>query len=360
MLDSNLTLLRVVVDSASGLANSYGSSPGGLIAYRGDSSLFVDRSTLSMLVLDASGDVARVMALPRADDSNNLVAGVNGIPAIDSRNRLVFRAEGRPPARPAGTPRPPGPTPQLDSALIVRLDLVTKTLDTAAWVKTRAQKYSVTTDSLGRWTARALYNPLPVVDDWTVLTDGTIALVRGVDYHVDFVSSDGARTTSPRVPFDWRRLTDTAKVVFLDSAKAALEKIRSDAIARDPLQRSAAGLAAVAEAGAAVPFAVSPGMKIASAAEAPLLFVSPRDLPDYAPPFSPGAVRRDEDGNLWIRTNVGIKGGAIYDILNSQGELVDRRYVQAGRVISGFGKGGLVYLGFREGDGTRLERARWR
>ena len=34
-------------------------------------------------------------------------------------------------------------------------------------------------------------NPMPIVDDWAVLSDGSIAIVRGQDYHVDFLNADG-------------------------------------------------------------------------------------------------------------------------------------------------------------------------
>ena len=71
-----------------------------------------------------------------------------------------------------------------------------------------------------------LINPIPEVDDWAVLPDGTIAIVRK-DYHVDFVDADGKRTSAPKIPFDWQRLTDSAKVAVIDSAKAAIERMRA-------------------------------------------------------------------------------------------------------------------------------------
>jgi hypothetical protein len=91
----------------------------------------------------------------------------------------------------------------------------------------------------------------------------------------------------------------------------------------------------------------------------PLVFVAPSDLPDYAPPFSAGgSARADLDGNLWIRTSNVVAGGSVYDVINGKGELIDRIQVPAGRVIAGFGKGGVVYMGVREGTGVRLEQAR--
>ena len=91
----------------------------------------------------------------------------------------------------------------------------------------------------------------------------------------------------------------------------------------------------------------------------PLVFVSPSELPDYAPAFNAGSSRADLDGNLWIRTSNVIAGGSVYDVINGKGDLIDRIQVPPGRVISGFGRDGLVYMGFRDGTaGVRLEQAR--
>jgi hypothetical protein len=88
----------------------------------------------------------------------------------------------------------------------------------------------------------------------------------------------------------------------------------------------------------------------------PLSFVNPSELPDYAPPFAAGAARGDLDGNVWIRTSNVYGGGSVYDIVNAKGELTDRVLLPAGRVIAGFGPG-VVYMGYRDGAGVRIEAA---
>jgi hypothetical protein len=88
----------------------------------------------------------------------------------------------------------------------------------------------------------------------------------------------------------------------------------------------------------------------------PLQFVNASELPDYAPPFSPGSARGDADGNLWVRTSNSLNGGAVYDVINAKGQLTDRIAVPMGRFIAGFGPG-TVYMGVREGTGVRLEAA---
>src|SRR5439155_484089 len=50
LLDPSLQMAVIVADSASGSPNSYGTAPGGLVAYTGDSTLFVDPVGLSMFV----------------------------------------------------------------------------------------------------------------------------------------------------------------------------------------------------------------------------------------------------------------------------------------------------------------------
>src|SRR6202048_2178543 len=42
MFDSSLASLTVIADTTSATASAYGVRPGGLIAYRGDSTLFID------------------------------------------------------------------------------------------------------------------------------------------------------------------------------------------------------------------------------------------------------------------------------------------------------------------------------
>src|SRR5689334_24597965 len=49
MLDSTLTNATVVADTTAATATAYSGRVGGLIAYRGDSSLFIDPQAMSML-----------------------------------------------------------------------------------------------------------------------------------------------------------------------------------------------------------------------------------------------------------------------------------------------------------------------
>jgi hypothetical protein len=229
MFDSSLASLTVIADTTSATANAYGVRPGGLIAYRGDSTLFIDPASLSMLLIDPTGKIARVMSAPRANDVGFLVGGPFGNPGFDGQGRLIYRAPPRfffnGPRPTSGNALPQIPTPP-DSAALVRFDLATRKLDTVTWFKTPKINLNINRSPTGDIRVVSNMNPLPQGDDWAILPDGTIALVRGRDFHVDWVGPQGI-TSAPKIPFDWERLTDEGKVAFIDSARVAMEKARA-------------------------------------------------------------------------------------------------------------------------------------
>ncbi|HYV96993.1 MAG TPA: hypothetical protein VE967_06040 [Gemmatimonadaceae bacterium] len=409
MLDASLSHATVVIDSAAG-AGSYGPRGTPLIPFLGDSSLFLDPNSLSILVLDGSGKVARVMSAPRPGDLRFMLASSS---AVDDKGRLVYRgvqtftggpvgdakkADGKavdggrgaaPPGAPGGMnitiPQQP------DSAPILRADFETRQVDTIGRVKVASgTRGSATQGSDGKMHMKMVINPLSTLDEWAVMTDGSIAFVRGHDYHVDLVHSDGSVMSAEKLPFDWKRLTDEDKQKLIDSARTAQDEGMRKAMA-DAKNGTAAGAnadkvaaemagakaAMAGGGGGAVMFTrveVGPGGGGAGAAPvmiggpngAPLMpeidFVPLNEIADYYPPIRSGAAKADMDGNLWIlpTTSAQSKAGElVYDVVDNKGNLTERVRLPVGRSIAGFGKGGIVYL--MSGDRTNgfyLERAR--
>jgi hypothetical protein len=381
LLDQSLGGANVIADSSASATNSYGIRGGGLIPYLGDSTLFVDPAALSMFVLDPAGKIARVASVPRSQDANSIGTNTISNPGLDAKGRLVYRAVGfniRPPApapggrggnTPFAFPEPP------DSAALVRVDLVSRKLDTAAFFKIPKIKMETKQNENGGITMQSLQNPMPLVDDWAMLADGSIAVVRGQDYHVDFVNADGSISSGTKVPFDWQRLDDEAKVAVIDSATKAAEALRA-AMAKAAAEGGPNPLAAMGGAPGGAPMVVmsmgvgggrgdaggggmaqrmmgSGGPTISAPS-----FIPANELPDYRPAFGNGAARGDADGNVWVRTSAVRQGaaGAIYDVINRRGELIERIQIPAGRQIVGFGKGGIVYMTARDNSGTWIER----
>lgn len=378
LLDSAMNVVRVVIDSTSGAADAYGPRPGGLVAWKGDSTLFIDPASLSMLVIDAEGKVVRVMSVPRTQEANALTSISFGTPALDAEGRLVYRAfpgqqfrvMGGPGAAPSAPPSPP------DSAAIVRLDLATRKVDTAAFIRIPKVSISMDRSDDGQVTMSQTINPLPMVDDWAVTSTGRLAVVRGRDYRVDWVGAGREVAATGKIPFDWRRLTDEDKVALIDSVKAQRERMSAHGGTgggSGPVVMFGGGGGAPgagAETRVQMTTTVRSGSGGAPATttmssanvRANIQFVAPDELPDYQPPFFAGAVRADADGNIWIRTipTRAIGGGPVYDVVDGKGELVDRVQVPEGREVRAFGPGGVVYLTSRGSAGAVIERARVR
>jgi hypothetical protein len=419
MLDSMMKTIGVVADTTPMTQKAYGARGGGILAYRGDSTLFIDPASLSMLVIDPAGQIVRVKAAPRPDDINALMGGAQGFPGFDSQGRLVYRSFSF--NRPRGAGGGPGggggfqPPTFPDSSAIVRFDLATRKLDTAAFIKVAAPRINMT-EVDGRRQMSAVVNPMPEVDDWAVLPDGTIAIVRK-DYHVDYIAADGTRTSGARVPFDWQRLTDSAKTAVIDSVRTSMERRGGGGMqalfgeggfgggfggggggfgaggggggggfaggarparqggagggdAAPPVRRDNAGAVATtpgtpAATGAAGAPAATPGAGGAAGRAArnngpQLTLVAASELPDYRPAFTNGSVRADAEGKLWVRVLPAkpTGGGPEYDVLDRAGKLVDRVALPAGTTIAGFGTGGVVYLGVRDAAGVHVVRAR--
>src|SRR5437764_260358 len=68
LLDSTLQGFAVIADSTAGAVNGYGQRPGALIPYIADSTLYLDATAGSFLVIDPVGRVVRVMSPPRPSD----------------------------------------------------------------------------------------------------------------------------------------------------------------------------------------------------------------------------------------------------------------------------------------------------
>lgn len=373
LLDPTLAHSTVIADSTAATSMAYSSRLGGLIAYRGDSTLFVDPQSMSMLVLDHAGKVARVMSVPKAQDATFLIGGPFGNPGLDASGRLVYRTMLRPViSPPAADGKFVGPI-QADSAPIIRFDLGERRADTAGYIKVPAPRVNITS-SEGRMRVTMQLNPVSITDDWALLPDGTIAILRGADFRVDLLKSDGTVVRGEKIPFEWQRLTDSTKQAIIDSTRTLVEAARTRQLAimqgADAAKSGSSAASSGTTSGGNGTFImrVEGGPPVAGAPASrnggtsvelpPVEFAPLSEMPDYRPAFSGGALRADADGNLWIRTSAVLHGSQIYDIVSPAGRLLDRVQLPAGRTIAGFGAGNVLYMAVRDGTtGVRLEKA---
>ncbi|MEP6836364.1 MAG: hypothetical protein ABJB74_23445 [Gemmatimonas sp.] len=348
MLDASMANPKVVLDSVSQGTNYYGPRASPLISFLADSTLFIDAPSLSLVVIDPNGKITRVMAAPRPNDLRFLM----GSPShIDSRGNLLYRLE--PAHNQLSLTRPTAGTTMIvtqpqDSAPISRANFEKRSIDTVAYVRIYNGVRTTTTRTSDALSTKLLVNPLVTVDEWTVLSDGTIALVRGHDYHVDMIRPDGRALSGAKLPFDWKRLTNVDKQQLIDSARAATNPPQA-VPATMPVSRGDSSQSSSSGG----PLKVQP-----TTTE----FVPVSEIGDYYPPIRLGAAKADADGNLWIlpTTSAQSKAGElVYDVIDNRGTLKERVRVPVGRSIAGFGRGGVVYLMFRDAANEwHLERTK--
>jgi hypothetical protein len=344
LVDTTLKLIRVASDSLPAISLPNGSWPSGVMAYLGDSTLVVELATPEIYVIDNAGRLGRTMALPNPGDARWLgLSIVENRALTDARGRLLYRGAN---PRPASEPQPkPGeqiPFSYPDSAPVLRADLTTRKIETIAWFKLSKRSGTQVGRPDGGSISYVATNPTAATDDFAVLSDGAVAILRA-DYHVDLVGADGVLHSSPRMPYPWERLTDTDKAALMDSVRKASD-------ARLASQVSTASGGGGGASGAFGPMGPPPP---------DLVWAKPNQLADYRRAFTLGALHADAHGNLWIRTEQRpmTPNTAIYDVVNREGRLIDRIEIALDRAIVGF-DATSVYLTGRDNGTAWLERVR--
>ena len=342
ILDNKLVTKALLLDSATIGAQSYGPRASPLIGYLGDSTVFVDGAASSLVVIDPTGHIARTMAAPQARDLRFLSSSASG---VDANGNLIYRvALFTPPQRPM-KPGDPTVITAPDSAAIVRANFSTRKVDTIGRVKinngTRTE--SIRDDAGATVSSKFVINPIDVFDEWAVLSNGDIALVRGHDYHIDWIGADGKHWSTSKMPFDLLALSDGDKQQIVDSVRTVQEKQLDESVA-------------VAKQGTLGGAPDGPRNQIV---RPQVTFVPLDAMSNYRSPLRPGAVKADLDGHLWIlptTSKASRAGELVYDVINDRGELFERVRLPAQRFIAGFGHGGIVYLTTKDATGWRLER----
>ncbi len=350
LFDSTLTLQSIVRDSIPGSATSYGPRPLPLVPYLGDSSLISDMQSGSLLVMGPSGQVVRAMA---PSHPKLMQRFQNDHAAVDPQGRMLFTANikdfsmGMPGGIETFYSNP-------DSTVIIRVDADSRRADTLARLKTFPSTMMIKN---GGGPTRFTHDPLPLIDEWAITSDGAIAVVRGHDYHIDWIMPDGSTRAAPKMPFDWKRLTDEDKQKLIDSTREATSPEMALALGRRRAAPPPDGGEVRTGRGFTAPGEIIQGPPVAVEYVAPKL----SEMFDFSPAIRRGAVSADLDGNVWILPSSSAQskqGELVYDVVNVKGDF-HRVRVPLGRSIAGFGKGGVVYL--QSGDKTNgfyLEKTR--
>ncbi len=279
-----------------------------LLPYLADTTLFYDQER-GFIVIDPQGRIARITPAPRGVDATTLLQYKG---KTDARGRVIFQTE------PARTGLSVGPL-SVDTAPLLRESLTAGRVDTVAFIKVQPQirvppaSFPAAAD-LGALAAA----PFIVEDDWTLLPDATLAIVRAPAFFIDLIAETGARTSTPELPATRHRLTDSDRTALADT-------MRRDRRSSYP--------------------------------------IVPEDFPDYRPIFlTGGSTRTDAAGNLWIKLYQAPQDDAArptYMVVDRSGRVLDRVQLPANTTLMGFGPG-VALLRWREGRNLVLGKARIR
>lgn len=291
--------------------------PQRLIALRGDSSAVYDVSNLRFMLITPDGEAGAMFQV-------EAVAGGMGrgsAPrAADARGRIFFEGSAFA-VTAAGTLVP------ADSAPVLRFDRVTTTLDTLAWLHLADGNATARGMSGGGVSLRVGLRAFPARDDWAVMPDGGVAIVRARDYHVDRYSAAGARSAGRAVPV--RRLPVT---------EADKEEIRQERRANVGLQTGRGGA-------------------VSTRARRP---PADPEFPAFKPPFVSGSTFSRPNGELWVLRSRVAGEAPVYDVFNDVGSIAKRVALQAGTRLVGFGNGTVYLVRTDDDDLQYLQRYRYR
>jgi hypothetical protein len=222
-----------------------------------------------------------------------------------------------------------------DSTPIVRRDLNGGRLDTIAYVHTGAVSPKMSGSPSSGLKISGTMPAFPTVDDWGVLPDGRIVIVRGKDYHVDLATTATNVVSTPAIVFERLKVTEVDKEKLREATRKSRELANK----------------AIADAMSSVPKSQAP-VKMPT-----MTIEEPSAWPAEKPAFGQGAVTIAPNGRVWVRRHRAAEDSLpLYDVLDLKGRVESRvAFPFKGRVV-GFGRGWMYVARIDEDDLEYLQR----
>lgn len=291
----------------------------------GDSTLLVDLGNGRLVVLTPSLRFGPTMPLSLTAFEPGSIPLVAIPQGVDGKGRIYTRSLG-------------GLGGQLpDSGAILRIDRATRKADTAAMFKLPGRTQATSGGANDR-NVRISNVPLSPEDAWGVAADGSVAIARAGDYHVDWFGPDGKVTRGAAVPYEPVRIGTAEKEEYL------AEQGRSGGGIGIGVQ--------VVNGSATMTFARG------GAAGGPKREIDQYTWPDQKPPMYQGRIPIDMQGRAWVHRSMKAGDPSTYDVFDGRGNRVGTVALAAGKKILGFGKGRIYVVAFDDFDLSYLERYR--
>ena len=287
--------------------------PSTLLPLPGDSTLMADESLSRFLILGPDLKVHRAISTQRP--------GMVYTPwprATDRQGRLYFQV-------PAWASGPEGIDD--DSVHVARLDLRTGKVDSLARARRPHEP-------------RVKYG-LPYVgfapqDIWQATPEGRIAIVRGGNYHVEWLEPGGRVTRGPAVPFTVTPVTEQDRIDYM----------------RTFLENSGMGGRGN---GSTNPTGISPVPDEMLAPDRVKQMAARNPFAETKPPFTELTPRVDPDNCLWVERSQPLGRPRTFDVFDATGRVTLRVTLPAGRRLLAIGHQGIYLVAATEDGLERLE-----
>lgn len=296
-----------------------------LIAHRADTTYAYDVMNARFLVIDPRGAATTTVSL--RDAAGGLPVGPMAVRGYDARGRLYYQGINFRMGK-------DGPA-FADTAPLLRLTGATKAIDTLAWVRIGMPRVNMSGDmQKGGGSVRLGMPAFPVVDEWGIMPDGRVAVLRGRDYRIDWIGPDGARRPGAAVPYTRVRVTDADKAKSRETNRKVQQEV----------SKAAAGAASGIPGGSR---GKMPSMKVDE----------PTEWPEYKPPFAQGALKVAPNGELWVaRLRPAADEAPLFDVLDATGVLRYRVQLPKKSRLAGLGARHIYVVRIDDDDLEYLQR----
>ncbi len=276
-----------------------------LLGRAGDSTLAYDVMNARFLVLDAKGAPTGTISLREA--AGGLPVGPTAVRGYDASGRLYYQGM-------KFAVGPDGPAIS-DSMYILRLDPKSKKVDTLGHARAGVPSIKMSGDmQKGTGSVKLSMSAFPIVDEWSLLPDGQVVVVRGANYQLQFLGGATPRTLPP-VAFSPVKVTEADKAKARKQLKEAEKEMQK----------------AAASAAASIPRVQGQRMPGIGMDE-------PTEWPALKPAFTRAALKVAPNGEIWVRRlREASKEAELYDVFTPAGKLAYRVELPPKTKLVGFG-----------------------
>jgi hypothetical protein len=330
LIDFKTNSAKAVGREGSG-PNEYG-IPMRLVALAGDSTAVFDPMNGRFFVVRPDGTAGGTFSAAGGDMTSRTpnggmvrVGGVTAPQGTDARGRMYFKA-------PPLTMGPDGPT-QADSSPIYRMDRATGKTDTLGY----AWNGAAASVSGNRNEMRVMIGvaPYAATDEWTVLPDGRVAVMRGRETRMDILGGS-APVRGPVMQLPSIAVGDAEKEEWREQRRRATPIM---------IQRTEGA------GGSRTQVGTGGGPRVA--------IQEPSSWPKSKPAYVATTMFAAPDGRVWVqRSRKASDQIPVYDVFDAAGKMVDRVSLPKDTRVVAFGNG-TVYTARRDSDDLQyLQRHR--